>query len=187
MFGKKIRLYHHGMKKQCNNCYSIGHLKKDCDAAKVQWLEYVEKLRKSGRFEDQMFGNWIEILKEESEKASKPAREKPDLRRYLSDPDALKNALASYLEGKERGRQQSQHANRQRNDRQQSSGSRGSDNRERDSHPNGNRSNNDRYDNRPNGRGNNWRRGDNRRGSPEGRKRHQNNNRNYNPKKDKRA
>ncbi len=181
------------MKKQCNHCYDIGHLKKDCKAEKVQWLEYIEKLRRSGRFEDQMFGNWIEILKEESEKPTKPPGEKQDLRRYLSDPDALKNRLASYLEGKERGRQQNQNASRQRSDRNQSSNnSRGADNgdsRERDNRSNNNRRNNNyRSNNRSNGRGqNNWRRGDNRRGSPDGRKRHQNDTRDYDHKKDRRT
>jgi hypothetical protein len=69
MFGKKIRLYHLGMKKQCNNCYGLGHLRADCQSKKLGWLEYINTMKKFGKFETQMFGSWndIEARKEEME------------------------------------------------------------------------------------------------------------------------
>jgi len=30
MGGKKIRIYHRGIQKQCQNCFEVGHRKADC-------------------------------------------------------------------------------------------------------------------------------------------------------------
>ena len=60
--GRKVQVSYPGIPKACNNCFQIGHLKRNCKAKKRNWLERVDELRKSGEFEDPMFGGWIAIL-----------------------------------------------------------------------------------------------------------------------------
>lgn len=62
MFGKKIRIYYVGMKKQCNNCLQLGHLKKECENSKIDWFQFIESLM-SGDFKPDLFGAWPEIIK----------------------------------------------------------------------------------------------------------------------------
>jgi hypothetical protein len=89
MFGKKVRIYYHGMRKQCSNCYDLDHLRKDCTSPKLNWIGYVDKLRKTGKYEDQMFGSWLDAPRGETT---------ADLRNYLDDPENLKKAVANFLE-----------------------------------------------------------------------------------------
>jgi len=199
MFGKRIRLYHHGMKKQCNQCFGLGHLKKDCESDRITWMEYVEKLRNTGKYEDQMFGSWLDKDRTGAQ-GNQGAQGKPteikDLRNYLSNPDNLKKALATYLEKNVKGNNnQSQHRdsrprqnfNQNRNDRRFDN-DRNYDNRQH------NHDNERNYDNRPhNHERNSGARSLNRNRSrspeyrPDSRKRYQNNRWNsYGPKKDRR-
>jgi hypothetical protein len=58
MFGRKIRIYYLGMKKQCNNCLGLGHLKSDCEEDKRDWFNFIEELIDSGDFDEDLFGDW---------------------------------------------------------------------------------------------------------------------------------
>ncbi len=76
MFGRRIRIYYVGMKKQCNNCFEIGHLKADCEEDKKDWFGFIEDLIDSGTFARDLFGEWPEVIKrkraENKPKGSKP-------------------------------------------------------------------------------------------------------------------
>ncbi len=60
--GRKIQISYPGIPKACNNCYQTGHMKRNCKSKKVDWLDRVAEIRKSGEFDDSLFGGWISIL-----------------------------------------------------------------------------------------------------------------------------
>jgi hypothetical protein len=57
MYGRKIRIFYIGMKRQCINCYEIGHLKADCPSDKKDWFGYIETLTESEDFDAKLFGD----------------------------------------------------------------------------------------------------------------------------------
>lgn len=59
MWGKKPRIYYHGIPKTCNNCYNIGHLKVQCTSAPRTWWQYIESLKESGAIPESYFGSWL--------------------------------------------------------------------------------------------------------------------------------
>jgi hypothetical protein len=141
MFGRKVRIYYHGMRKQCNNCYDLDHLKKDCTAPRLNWMGYVEKLRKTGKYEDQMFGSWLD-----EPRTTEPTA---DLRNYLDDPENLKKAVASFLDRNNKKKSGQQNGNdgtrNPQRDRSQSSYRNNGQNRDRN---NGQNRDNGRKDTR---------------------------------------
>lgn len=60
--GKKVLINYPGIKRMCINCYRAGHMKRNCKARRVEWIAKVEEMRKSGLYEDKLFGEWAEIL-----------------------------------------------------------------------------------------------------------------------------
>jgi len=60
--GRKLQVGYPGIPKACNNCYQLGHMKRNCKNKKKEWLERVGDLRQSGEFEDELFGGWIALL-----------------------------------------------------------------------------------------------------------------------------
>ncbi len=63
MYGRKIRIYYHGMQKQCNHCMDLGHLKADCTGEKCDWFAYIDSFIDSGDFDIKLFGEWPAIIK----------------------------------------------------------------------------------------------------------------------------
>jgi hypothetical protein len=64
--GRKIQISYPGIPRACNNCYQVGHMKRNCRLKKIDWLHRVAEIKKSGDFEDELFGGWIPILQRES-------------------------------------------------------------------------------------------------------------------------
>jgi len=60
--GKKVIISYPGIKRMCINCYKIGHLKRNCKSRKVEWIDKVDEMRRSGLYEDSLFGEWSTIL-----------------------------------------------------------------------------------------------------------------------------
>jgi len=60
--GKKVQINYPGIPKACIRCYKTGHLKRNCKGVKVEWIDRVTELRKTGEFPDELFGDWIKIL-----------------------------------------------------------------------------------------------------------------------------
>ncbi len=111
MFSRKVRIYYHGMQVQCNGCYGLGHMRRDCKEERMGWKGYIETLRKSGKFEDRMFGTWLEksndLRDQLNGKADKDSKEKPgnadsDLRDLLNDPAKLREALTEFIATKKK-------------------------------------------------------------------------------------
>jgi len=60
--GKKVLISYPGIPKMCIRCYKTGHLKRNCKSRKIEWIDKVDQMRKTGRFEDALFGDWATIL-----------------------------------------------------------------------------------------------------------------------------
>jgi len=79
-------------------------MKRECQGEKINWRGYINMVRKTGRFEDIMFGTWLtepeEPPKATGSTTASTAQKGTDLRSYLSNPNALKKALADYLDRK---------------------------------------------------------------------------------------
>jgi hypothetical protein len=60
--GRKVLINYPGIPRECNNCYRTGHLRRNCKTKKRDWIERVDELRRSGDFEDELFGGWLTIL-----------------------------------------------------------------------------------------------------------------------------
>jgi len=61
--GRRLHVSYKGQLKQCKNCYSLGHIVATCESQKVEWLEYVATLYKSGKFKAELFDGWLSTLK----------------------------------------------------------------------------------------------------------------------------
>ena len=64
MYGKKIKIYHKGIKKQCVNCYETGHFKKDCKNDRKDWLDYIDGFMLSASLPDELYGNWSKMVED---------------------------------------------------------------------------------------------------------------------------
>ena len=64
MHGKKIKIYHKGIKKQCVNCYETGHFKKDCAKERKEWLDYVDGFMLASLLPEEYYGNWIKLVED---------------------------------------------------------------------------------------------------------------------------
>ncbi len=62
--GRKLQVFYPGIPKACNNCYQVGHMKRNCKAKKREWIDRVDEIRRSGEFEDELFGGWVSILEQ---------------------------------------------------------------------------------------------------------------------------
>jgi hypothetical protein len=76
MFGRRIRIYYVGMKKQCNNCFELGHLKANCGEDRKDWFSYIEDLLDSGNFTRDLFGEWPEVIKRKRAENKAQAKQK---------------------------------------------------------------------------------------------------------------
>jgi len=60
--GKKIKVYHKGIKKMCSNCYQAGHLRMACQSNRVDWMSYVDNFVLNSGLDETYFGKWMEKL-----------------------------------------------------------------------------------------------------------------------------
>jgi hypothetical protein len=62
--GRRIKIYYKGIRKQCNNCFGMGHLKRDCKERRKEWAEYVSSMMESTGFESDLFGKWQVVVQD---------------------------------------------------------------------------------------------------------------------------
>jgi hypothetical protein len=58
MWGKKVRVYYHGISSFCTNCYEIGHPRSECKGKSSSWKDYVDFLVSTG-IPSKLFGTWL--------------------------------------------------------------------------------------------------------------------------------
>lgn len=61
--GRRLHVSYIGQLKQCKNCFNLGHIAATCESNKVDWLEYVATLHKSGKFKVELFDGWMPSLR----------------------------------------------------------------------------------------------------------------------------
>ena len=59
MDGKKIRIFHKGIAKQCSKCYRKGHLRSGCPNKNEDWLTYVDRFMINEDLDETFYGNWV--------------------------------------------------------------------------------------------------------------------------------
>ncbi len=58
MWGKKVRVYYHGISSFCTNCYSVGHPRSECKSNSSTWKNYIDYLVSTG-IPTKLFGSWL--------------------------------------------------------------------------------------------------------------------------------
>jgi hypothetical protein len=80
MWGKKARIYYHGLPLFCVSCYRIGHARSECDVSE-SWKDYIVRLRDTG-IPVYLFGSWLSAnhstTRESQYDVPQPEFEKPD-------------------------------------------------------------------------------------------------------------
>jgi hypothetical protein len=64
MCGKKIKIYHRGIRKQCMKCFGTGHFKRDCGEERKEWLDYVDGFMLEAKLPDEYYGNWSRLVED---------------------------------------------------------------------------------------------------------------------------
>jgi hypothetical protein len=58
IYGQKVQINYQGIPKQCNRCYIVGHLRRDCCNLKRDWIAYVSDLIEDNGIKEEMVGSW---------------------------------------------------------------------------------------------------------------------------------
>ncbi len=58
MWGKKVRVYYHGISSFCTNCYEVGHPRSECKGKATSWKDYIDYLVGTG-IPTEFFGSWL--------------------------------------------------------------------------------------------------------------------------------
>jgi hypothetical protein len=61
MYGQKVVVHYPGIPRMCNRCYTIGHMSRDCNNIKKDWIEYVNSLVEDG-VNIEMVGSWKQAI-----------------------------------------------------------------------------------------------------------------------------
>ena len=65
MWGKRIRIYHRGVKKLCSNCFGT-HPRRNCRSDKVPWTRYVLNfMEKNPEIPPKLYGRWWKVINDE--------------------------------------------------------------------------------------------------------------------------
>jgi len=65
MFGYKVRVYYKEIPRVCTNCYTTGHVKKDCQKPNKQWLHFVvDFITDNENIPEDHFGIWMKKSRE---------------------------------------------------------------------------------------------------------------------------
>ncbi len=57
IFGQKAQVFYPGMPRMCNRCYVPGHLRRDCNNVKKDWVAYIVGLLADG-LDPSLIGSW---------------------------------------------------------------------------------------------------------------------------------
>jgi hypothetical protein len=68
MYGQKVQIYYPGIPRVCNRCYVDGHLRRDCQNQKKDWVAFIAEQLENG-LNPELIGSWSKAV--ESWKKSK--------------------------------------------------------------------------------------------------------------------
>jgi hypothetical protein len=58
MYGQKAQVHYPGIPRQCNRCYVVGHLRRECNNKKVDWVAYVASFADESSVKNDYIGSW---------------------------------------------------------------------------------------------------------------------------------
>ncbi len=61
MYGQKVVVSYPGIPRMCNRCYIVGHIRRDCQNKKKDWIEFVNDLVTAG-LDVELIGSWKKAL-----------------------------------------------------------------------------------------------------------------------------
>ncbi len=71
--GQKCLVSYPGIPRLCNRCYGVGHMRRECNNIKREWIEYVKELVNGG-VKVEYIGTWIKAIERwENANKNKPA------------------------------------------------------------------------------------------------------------------
>jgi hypothetical protein len=73
MHGQKCQINYPGIPRQCNRCYLVGHMRRECNNKKRDWIEYVRDLV-AGGVKLELVGSWSKAIERYENANSNPAR-----------------------------------------------------------------------------------------------------------------
>jgi hypothetical protein len=62
MFGQKVQIHYAGIPKMCNRCYVVGHIRKECNNRKKDWVQFIIQLVESEGFSQELIGDWTKAI-----------------------------------------------------------------------------------------------------------------------------
>lgn len=58
MYGQKVQVHYPGIPRMCNRCYLVGHLRRECNNKKRDWVAYIVDLIEEGGIKKELVGSW---------------------------------------------------------------------------------------------------------------------------------
>jgi hypothetical protein len=58
IYGQKAQVYYPGIQRMCNRCYKTGHLRRECNNLKRDWVAYIVELVEVGGIKRELIGSW---------------------------------------------------------------------------------------------------------------------------------
>jgi hypothetical protein len=62
MYGQKVTVNYPGIPRMCNRCYLVGHMRRDCNNLKKEWVQFIIELVEGG-VHPELIGNWSAAIK----------------------------------------------------------------------------------------------------------------------------
>jgi hypothetical protein len=62
MYGQKVQVFYPGIPRTCNRCFKVGHLRRDCQNIKKDWVQYIVELLDGG-LNLELIGSWKNAVK----------------------------------------------------------------------------------------------------------------------------
>jgi hypothetical protein len=89
MYGQKVVVSYPGMPKMCNRCYLSGHLRRECNNRKRDWIAYVIDLVENQAINEELIGSWKNAVQrwKSANQNVNPSRESPEATKTASNRD----------------------------------------------------------------------------------------------------
>ncbi len=72
MYGQKVTVNYPGIPRMCNRCYLVGHMRRDCNNIKKEWVQFIIDLVEGG-VHPELIGNWTAAIKRYQNANANPA------------------------------------------------------------------------------------------------------------------
>jgi hypothetical protein len=72
MYGQKALVHYPGIPKMCNRCYKVGHMRRECNNIKKDWIAYVNELVEGG-IKRELIGSWSNAVNRWKNANSQPS------------------------------------------------------------------------------------------------------------------